>query len=108
MIAPIVRVSRGQFDPEQYQQIKAHLVDAQHSLIPAIRNLPGLLHYYVGIDPVTSTMINVSLWDSLEHAKQMSNLAPMLMLVSEFQGLGVQFDPIANHETLWEIFPPQP
>jgi len=107
MIAPIVRISRGRFEPGQYQEIKEQLIAARQSLIPAIRSLPGLLNYYVGIDAVTSTMINVSLWDSLEHAQQMSGLAPMLALASMFQQLGVQFDTIANHETLWEVSPPQ-
>lgn len=54
----------------------------------------------VGIDAVTSTMVNVSVWHSLEHAQQMSTLAPMLALASDFKAFGVEFDPITNYETL--------
>jgi hypothetical protein len=103
MALPIVRVSRGRFDWSRYEEISQRLADARLTLFPAIQRLPGLLHYYVGIDAVTSTMVNVSIWDSLEHAQQMSTLAPMLALASAFQSLGVKFDPIANYATLWEV-----
>lgn len=103
MTLPIVRVSRGRFDPGRYGEIKKELAASSLSLVPAIQALPGMLHYYVGIDAVTSTMVNVSVWDSLEHAQQMSTLAPMLALATAFRALGVEFDPIANHETLWEL-----
>src|SRR5436190_10081953 len=103
MALPIVRVSRGRFDPGRYEEIKQELTASSESLVPAIQALPGMLHYYVGIDAVTSTMVNVSIWDSLEHAQQMSTLAPMLALATSFRALGVEFAPIANHETLWEL-----
>ena len=103
MALPVVCISRGRFDSGRYEDIRKRLADARLTLIPAIQALPGMLHYYVGIDAVTSTMVNVSVWNSLEHAQQMSTLAPMLALAGTFQSVGVEFEPMANYETLWEI-----
>ncbi len=82
MALPIVRISRGRFDAHRYEDIRKRLADARLTLIPAIQALPGMLHYYVGIDAETSTMVNISIWNCLEHAQQMSTLGPMLALVS--------------------------
>jgi quinol monooxygenase YgiN len=101
----IVRISRGRFDPANVDIVAATLTSAQTQLIPAIQRLAGLLHYYAGIDRTSAIMVNVSIWDSLEHAQQMSALAPMLALREQFETLGVQFDPILNYETLWQIEP---
>jgi hypothetical protein len=101
----IVRISRGRFDLANADVVATTLTTVQTQLIPAIERLPGLLHYYVGIDHASATMVNVSIWDSVEHAQQMSALAPMLALRERFETLGVQFDPIVNYETLWQIEP---
>jgi len=101
----IVRISRGRFDPAKVDVVAATLTSAQTQLIPAIERLSGLLHYYAGIDRTSATIVNVSIWDSLEHAQQMSTLAPMLALREQFAALGVQFDPMLNYETLWRIEP---
>lgn len=101
---PVARISRGSFQPERYELVKARLTQSQETLISAIRQLNGLLHYYVGIDPVSNTMVNVSIWQSLADAKQMETLAPMLALAKEFIDLGVTFErPIINYDTIWEI-----
>jgi hypothetical protein len=101
---PVVRISRGAFPPERYESVKARLTQSQETLIPAIRQLNGLLHYYAGIDAVANTMINVSVWQSLADSKQMETLAPMLALAKEFIDLGVTFErPIINYDTVWEI-----
>ena len=47
----IVRISRGSFAPEKYETIKGRLDAAQKSLVPAIRQLAGCLHYFAAIDP---------------------------------------------------------
>jgi len=60
----IVRISRGRFDPAKTDGVAATLTSTQTQLIPALERLPGLLHYYVGIDRASATMINVSIWDS--------------------------------------------
>jgi hypothetical protein len=49
-------------------------------------------------------MVNISVWATLDDAKQMESLAPMLALATEFMSLGVQFErPITNYESLWEV-----
>ena len=101
----IVRISRGRFDSANGDVVAAALTSAQTQLIPAIERLAGLLHYYAGIEWTSATIVNVSIWESLEHAQQMSTLAPMLALREQFETLGVQFDPIVNYETLWQIEP---
>lgn len=101
----IVRISRGRFDPAKGDIVAATLESAQTPLLPAIQQLPGLRHYYAGIERTSAIIVNVSIWDSLEHAQQMSTLAPMLALREQFTALGVDFDPIVNYETLWQIDP---
>lgn len=101
---PIVRVSRGSFAPEKYEIVKARLDAAQKSLVPAIRELAGCLHYFAAIDRESSSMVNVSVWQSLADAQQMQTLGPMLALAEDFAREGVRFErPIINYETLWAV-----
>ncbi len=100
----VVRISKGHFDPDHYAIVRQRLDDAKQTLIPAIRALRGCLHFWAGIDPVSNTLVNVSVWQSIDDARQMETLAPMRALAGEFAELGVTFErPIANYESLWEI-----
>lgn len=100
----VVRVSRGSFPPERYEQIEEMLDDAQASLIPAIQKLAGCLHYFAAIDRESSTMVNISIWRSLADAQQMQTLAPMLALAERFNREGVRFErPVVNYRTLWAL-----
>jgi hypothetical protein len=104
MELPVLRLSRGSFAAENYAMVRARLETAQSSLLPAIKALRGCLHYWAGVDQVSNTMVNISVWASLDDARQMETLAPMLALASEFVSLGVLFErPITNYESLWEI-----
>jgi hypothetical protein len=48
-------------------------------------------------------LTNVSVWDSLEHAEQMSRFQPMLDLGNRFGAKGATFlRPIPNFECLWQ------
>ena len=98
-----VRISRGQFDPAQGDAIDAMLRASGDTLIPAIRRLAGNLHYYAGIDHASDTMVNVSVWETLEQAQQMGALSEMAAQSGLFRDKGVQFEPIINYETVWEI-----
>jgi hypothetical protein len=101
---PVVRLSRGAFPAEKYTIVRDRLQSAQSSLVPAIKALRGCLHYWAGVDPTSNTMINVSVWATLDDAKQMEALAPMLSLATDFVSIGVQFErPITNYNSLWEI-----
>ena len=101
----VVRLSRGAFEPENAAEVQAKLEESRATLEPALRQLRGLLHYYVAVDEQETTMINVSVWTGLAEAKQMDTLAAMLAQREVFQKLGVRFDPIRNYPTLWTITP---
>jgi len=100
----IVRISIGYFQPEQTDRVE-HILQTEFkdTLIPAIKNLKGNLGYYVGIDREKHTMTNVSIWDNIENAKQMSTLKEMLDLRITFEALGLKFIEITNHEILWKL-----
>jgi hypothetical protein len=101
---PVVRISRGAFAPEKYETVKARLDASQKTLVPAIRQLSGCLHYFAAIDRDSSSMVNVSVWRSLADAQQMQTLGPMLALAEEFAREGVRFErPIINYQTLWAV-----
>ena len=100
---PIVRISRGWFEAHQHDEVSRLLSEGANTLIPAIQKLPGLLNYYVGIDGVTNSMTNVSIWESEEAAQQMATLAEMAVQRDVFIALGVRFDAIANYAPLWKI-----
>src|ERR1700691_4801297 len=74
--AAVVRVSRGSFDPGRFAEVDAVNTKVSEYLVPAIRRLPGLLHWYAGVSPEGS-IVNVSVWDSGEHAAQMDRLTEM-------------------------------
>lgn len=103
MPEPVVRISQGFFSPDHFEEVAARLAEGQTVLEPALRALPGLLHYYVSLDRVSSSMVNVSVWTSLSAAQQMDTLAPMLAQRDLFTALGVSFQPIRNYEGLWTI-----
>ena len=99
-----VRISRGSFIPDSYDRIAKRLDESQYTLVPRIRELDGCLHYWAGIDRNSNTMVNVSVWRSLNDAKQMEGLAEMKTLADEFLKLGVKFErPINNYEVVWEL-----
>jgi hypothetical protein len=105
MSEPVVRVSQGFFEPQQYDVVAARLKEGRSILEPALRALPGLIHYYVSIDPVSNSMVNVSVWESLTAAEQMNTLKEMLGQRDIFVALGVKFQPIRNYPGIWSIEP---
>lgn len=101
---PVVRVSRASFQPETYEEVRRLLDSAKHSLVPALRKLSGCLEYLASIDRESGTMINVSVWRSLEEAKQLDEFPPMQKLAADFSRAGVAFErPVTNYETLWRL-----
>lgn len=103
MTKPIVRISRGRFAPERYEQIKKLIEESAAPLVPVLRKLHGLVYYHAAVDRETSTVLNVSIWEDLAAAKQMDTLQEMLAQRPILEGAGVTFDRIANYEPLWEI-----
>jgi hypothetical protein len=98
-----VRVSILSIPADQIDHVAQLMVDAETQLA-GIKNLPGLISYYVGIDRETLQLSNVSLWDNAEYAKAMSTFQPMLDLAKQFLEIpGISFvRPIPNFDSLWE------
>jgi hypothetical protein len=44
-------------------------------------------------------------WDTIEHARVMSELRPMLGQRPILEGAGVLFEQVTNHEVLWSLDP---
>lgn len=100
---PVVRISRGHFARERLDEVRRLIASSATPLVPAIRPLRGLLYYHAGVDPGTSTVINLSVWESLEAAAQMSELPAMRAQRPVLEAAGVQFEPIASYEPSWTI-----
>jgi hypothetical protein len=100
---PVVRISKGRFASEHYDEIQRLIEESEKLLVPAIKRLGGLMYYSAGVDPVTNTLVNISIWADLAAAKQMSTLPEMLAQRPILEQAGVQFDVIANYEPLWVI-----
>ena len=99
----VVRVSQGRFDPARFTEATEMSVATGRYLIPAIEKLPGLICYYAGVSP-SGSMVNVSVWDSEEHAQQMSRLTEMTVDArQEADKAGVTIASITNHAITWSI-----
>ena len=79
------------------------LTESDRALRESLTPLPGLLHYYVGIDRVNGYLTNVSVWDSVEHAHQMDTLAVMLAQRPLLEAAGVKPTPI-DHEVTKSLY----
>jgi len=100
----VVRVSSGTFDPARFDEVQAMTVAVGRYLIPAIKKLPGLISYRAGTSRDGST-VHVSVWESDEHANQMSRLKEMIVDArGAAERAGVTFGaPIINYPIDWEI-----
>ena len=99
----VVRVSRGTFDPNRFAEVDAVNTKVSEYLIPAIRRLPGLIRFYAGVSPEGS-IVNVSVWDSDEHAAQLDQLKEMTVDArGEMEAVDVTFIPIVNYPVNWTI-----
>ena len=101
----IVRISKGTFPLDRLSDAEHALAASEAALRDALQQMPGLVRYYVAIDRDAGQLTNTSVWDSLEHATAMSQLAPMLAQRPVLEAAGVTFEPITNHDTLWTITP---
>ena len=60
--------------------------------------------FAVAIDTPSGSMVNVSLWDSMEHADQMSRLPEMVVRArADFEPFGMSFIPIVNYPIGWRL-----
>lgn len=99
----VVRVSRGTFDPARFAEVYAMTMATGRYLIPAISKLPGLISYYAAASP-DGSIVHVSIWESGEHARQMSRLTEMIIDARrDAEQAGVTFIPIVNYPIHWAI-----
>ena len=101
----IVRISKGTFPPNRLGDAERALAASETALREALEVMPGLVHYYVAIDRDAGQLTNVSVWETVDHARAMSELAAMLAQRPVLEAAGVTFEPITNHDTLWAITP---
>jgi hypothetical protein len=99
----VVRVSRATFDPNRFAEVDAMNKKTSEYLIPAVKRLPGLIHFYSGVSPEGS-IVQVSVWDSDEHAAQLNRLTEMTVDArGEAEAVGVTFTPIVHYTVNWTI-----
>jgi hypothetical protein len=102
----IVRVSILRCHPQQFAELKKMMAESITVLEPGIRQMRGLIKFYAGEDEATHSLVNVSVWHTLEDAKQLDTFQPMLDLGKVFAAKGAVFErPIMNYASLWEIAP---
>jgi len=98
-----VRVSRATFEPSRFAEVDAMNIRTSEYLIPAVKQLPGLRHFYAGVSPEGSA-VQISVWDSGEHAAQLDHLKEMVVIArGEAEAVGVTFHPIVNYPVNWTI-----
>jgi hypothetical protein len=101
----VLRVSRGRFDPSRYEAVARMIEETGTYLVPAIRALPGLLHYVAATSPDGITT-QISLWVSEEAGRQMANLPEMRDRArAAAEAAGVVFEPIVQMPVGWSIVP---
>src|SRR5690242_11389110 len=89
---PIVRVSVIRCDPQRFAELKQMMADSMTVLEPGIRRMPGLIHFYAGEDEAVNALINVSVWRTMDDAKQLDTFQPMLDLGQVFVSKGAKFE----------------
>jgi hypothetical protein len=99
----VVRASRATFDPRRFAEVDAMNSRTSEYLIPAVKQLPGLIRFYAGVSP-DGSMLQVSVWDSEEHSAQLNHLKEMVVVArGEMEAVGVTFTPIATYPVTWTI-----
>jgi hypothetical protein len=103
---PTVRVSVLRCHPQQFAELKKMMAESIAVLEPGIRQMRGLIRFYAGEDEAANSLTNVSVWRTLEDARQLDRFQPMLDLGKLFTAKGATFErPIMNYASLWEIAP---
>jgi hypothetical protein len=100
----VVRVSIMRCAPEKFAEFHRMMIESDSVLRPGIEAMRGLIDFYVGADEATSSLSQVSIWKTLDGAKQLDTFQPMLDLGKTFAQKGATFErPIMNYLTLWQV-----
>jgi hypothetical protein len=101
---PVVRVSILRCAPEHFAELRRMMIEADAVLRPGIEAMPGLIDFYAGADEATSSLMNVSVWETLDQARRLDSYQPMLDAGKAFVQKGATFErPIMNYATLWQL-----
>lgn len=92
-----VRITPASFDPAREQEVQ-RLVES--AIIPAIKALPGFQSYEGGLDRAGGRLINITHWDTQEHASWSRD--QIADVVSQVQAAGVQLEPTQVYEVTAE------
>jgi hypothetical protein len=99
----VVRVSRATFHPGRFAAVDAVNKKISEYLIPAIKRLPGFIHFYAGVSPEGSAA-HVSVWDTNEHGTPLDPLTEMTLDArGEAEAAGATFTPIVNYPVGWTM-----
>src|ERR1700759_2119131 len=101
----VVRISPATFDPSRFEEVRDMTVRTGEYLIPAIKALPGLIAHYAATAP-DGNVIHVSIWETEEHAKQLSTLRERVVVArGEAEAAGCTFGSIAHYPIDWIVRP---
>jgi len=102
-MGPVVRVGILTVPRDRIDEAAEAMRRAEAELI-GIKQLPGLRAFFAGVDRERAQLTNVSVWDSVEHAEQLSTFQPMLDLGKKFAAevRATFVRPIPNFECLWQ------
>lgn len=99
----VIRTSRATFDPSRFAEVDAMNTRTSTYLIPAVQQLPGLLHFFAGVSR-DGSMVQISVWDSEAHSSQLNHLKEMVVIArAEMESVGVSFTPIVTYPISWTI-----
>jgi hypothetical protein len=96
----IIRISRAHFDPQKVNEVIPLLLESRDVIWPKQEQLPGYVDGDLGIDRQNGSMLWITFWDTLEHAKALGSLPEMVESNARFKAGGLKFDPIITHEIL--------
>jgi hypothetical protein len=78
MSGRVLGVSIMRCEAANFALLRSMMLEVEAALRPGIEAMPGLLAFYAGADEATLSLANASVWDTLEHAKQLDTFQPML------------------------------
>ena len=101
-----IRVSVLRCQPQHFAELKRMMAESVVVLEPGIRQMRGLVHFYAGEDEAANSLVNVSVWRTLDDARQLDTFQPMLDLGKVFVAKGAVFErPIMNYASQWDVAP---
>jgi hypothetical protein len=100
---PVGTACNAKFTSEPLTIVAVQSRGTSEYLVPAIKRLPGLIHFYAGVSPEGSA-VQVSVWDTVEHVTQLDHLKEMTVDArGEAEAVGAAFTPIVNYPVGWTI-----